>query len=148
MMQRFILLLVAGLGILGVQTAAAEWCVTVTDRVCSDAKWDEQEFTIPEYTDSITIRYDAGSVDCAVDLELWLADQALPVLIQMWSDKCGCGVLVCQLNFASQRNIVLKVRGHACQAIDGEEQPCLSTVSAKMFWPGNNLTCNEACIHD
>lgn len=126
----------------------AAWCTTVTDNNCGDANAGDSQYTVPEDTDSITVRYDAGNADCAVDIEIWSTETVPWTLRQAWLDKCNCGVVVFQPNVDAGHTFLFRVKCRVCSSYNGSPNPCGSSVNAKFYSPGNNINCNSACIPD
>lgn len=143
------LLIAIGLIMFAAQVASASWCVTVTDNNCSDADWESQQYTTTEDSDSISIRYDVGSADCAVDIEIWYMEFNPPQLAQSWTDKCNCGVVVFQPNVNQNHILKFKVRCHVYPGYTGSPDPGTQLAGqAKFYSPGNHLSCKAQCIPD
>lgn len=137
-----------GIGLAVAGESRAAWCTTVTDNNCGDTNSGESQYTVPEDTDSITVRYDAGNADCAVDIEIWSTKTTPWTLQQAWTDKCNCGVVVFQPNVNSGHTLLFRVKCRPCSSYNGVPNPCGSSVYAKFYSPGNNISCNSACIPD
>lgn len=145
----YLLLLTVGLIWVLSNNSFAAWCITVEDEECGDTDWGRIDYTIPQDANVITIRYDTGSPDCCVDIEIWAVENNPPTLEGQWLEKCNCGVVTFNEPWNAGHILQLAVKCYINPDYTGPGNPCAElTPNARFYWPSNNLNCNTQCIPD